>query len=144
MKGIQYMKRWGIVLAAVGLLCAVVLAGCKKEEDSTEGKVKDVPFTVVGQNEIPQELAEIIGQKKTGNFRLTYSSGQDLYIAAGYGEQKTGGYSITVPECYLTDNSIVLKTELRGPEKGEKTGTETSFPYIVIKMEFIEKPVVFK
>lgn len=143
MKGIQIRKKLGVVITVICLVCVSALAGCKKS-DEVEGKVKDLEFTVVGQNEIPQELAEIIGQKKSASFRLTFSSGQDLYIAAGYGEQKTGGYSITVPECFLTDNSIVLKTELKGPEKGEQTGTEVSFPYIVIKMEFIEKPVVFK
>ena len=118
------------------LMLAACLAGCGKKEEAE--------FTVVGQNEIPQELQEIIEQKKREPFRLTYTSGQDLYIAAGYGEQKTGGYSITVPELYLTENSITIRTELEGPEQGEQTGSEPSYPYVVVRMEFMEKPVVFK
>ena len=35
----------------------------------------------------PQELAQIIEEKKNDSFRLTYTSGNDLYIAAGYGKQ---------------------------------------------------------
>ena len=88
---------------------------------------------MIGQNEIPQELADMIGQKKNEEFKLTYTDGADLYIAVGYGEQPTGGYSITVPEFYLTENSIVIKTELQGPESTEQAGNSPSFPYIVIK-----------
>ena len=63
--------------------------------------------------------------------------------AVGYGVQPTGGYSISVNELYLTDNSIVVNTELKGPEKGENAGAEQSFPYIVIRTEYLENPVVF-
>ena len=76
--------------------------------------------------------------------RLTYSDDQNLYIVVGYGKQDTGGYSITVNELYLTENSIVLDTDLLGPEKGESGGTEPSFPFIVIKTELSELPVVFQ
>lgn len=47
-------------------------------------------------------------------------------------------------ELYLTENSIVLDTDLLGPEKGESGGTEPSFPFIVIKTELSELPVVFQ
>lgn len=143
MKKIPVIKRWRVIIAAVCLVAAAALSGCGGEKGD-ESKVRDLDFTVVGQNEVPQELMEIIGQKKTESFRLTFSSGEDLYIAAGYGEQKTGGYSISVPELYLTDNSIVIKTELKGPEKGEQTGPDCSYPFIVIKTAFREEPVVFK
>lgn len=47
-------------------------------------------------------------------------------------------------ELYLTENSIILQTELMGPEKGEDPGTEQSFPYIVLRTELLEEPVVFQ
>lgn len=142
MEKFRSRKRLGAVCSVVLLLLTVAFTGCGG--GGKEAKVKDLEFTVAGQNEIPQELMEIIGQKKQSPFRLTFSSGADLYIAAGYGEQKTGGYSISVPELYLTENSITVRTELQGPEKGEQAGTSPSYPYIVIKMPFLEEPVVFK
>ncbi len=47
-------------------------------------------------------------------------------------------------ELYLTENSIVFDTELRGPESAESAGSEKSYPYIVVKTEVLENPVVFQ
>ena len=109
-----------------------------------ENKVRDLEFTVTGEADVPEELQKIISEKKTSPFKLTYSNDQNLYIVVGYGEQPTGGYSISVDDLYLTDNSIVIDTELKGPEKGETPGEEKSYPYIVVKTEFLENPVVFQ
>ena len=65
-----------------------------------------------------------------------------MYIAAGYGEHGRLQYSRsgTLP----AENSITIRTELKGPEKQEQTGSECSYPFIVVKMPFMEEPVVFK
>ena len=123
----------------LGLLMVVAaslwLAGCSASKDDGD-KVRDL--------DVPDELKKLIAEKQQQPFKLTYSDEQNLYIAVGYGVQPTGGYSISVNELYLTDNSIVINTELKGPEKGENAGTEQSFPYIVIKTEYLENPVVFQ
>lgn len=118
-------------------------AGCGGREHAEE-KIRDLEFTVALPEEIPAELQNMITQKEKEVFRLTYSSGSALYIACGYGEQKGGGYSISVPELYLTQNAMVIKTELIGPEKQEQTGAEASYPYLVVKTEWIDCPVVFQ
>ena len=142
MKHILRTRGAAILAAGVLVLAACLLGGCTGKEK--EARVRDLEFTVTGQNEIPQELANMIGQKQNEEFKLTYTDGADLYIAVGYGEQPTGGYSITVPELYLTDNSIIVKTELKGPERSEPTGEEPSYPYIVLRTELLEEPVVFQ
>ncbi len=120
-----------------------VLTGCSVEREDHE-KVRDLTFTVVGEADLPEELKDLITEKKAAPFRLTYSNDQGLYIAVGYGEQPTGGYSIEVDDLYLTDNAIVIDTELEGPERGEPTGTEKSYPYIVVLTEYLENPVIFQ
>lgn len=139
----KQIRRRGLFLVFCFFLILVLAAGCSSAETEEE-KIRDLEFTIAGPGEIPAELSEIIEQKKKESFRLTYSGGQELYIAAGYGEQKTGGYSICVPELYLTDNAITIKTELIGPDREAQAGTGPSWPYIVVKTEMIEKPVVFK
>jgi len=137
----------GKTLLALCLLvwvCAVrLLTGCSVEKENQD-KVRDVEFTVVGEAELPQELLELVTEKKAAPFKLTYSNDSGLFIAVGYGEQATGGYSIAVRELYLTENSIVIDTELLGPEKGEQVGVEKSYPYIVVRTEYLENPVIFQ
>lgn len=93
---------------------------------------------------MPQELFTMVEEKKTEPFKLTYLDDQNLYIVVGYGEQPTGGYSITVPELYLTENSIVIKTDFLGPKKGEKAGEGPSYPFVAVMTEPSDSPVVFK
>lgn len=142
MKMIHKGKRC-LALGMLITLAVWMLTGCSASKDSGD-KVRDLDFTVVGNMDVPQELKELIAEKQQQPFKLTYSDQQNLFIAVGYGVQPTGGYSISVNELYLTENSIVINTELKGPEKGENAGTEQSFPYIVIKMEYLENPVVFQ
>ena len=137
-------RKWVLwILLAVWVLAVRCLSGCSQDKTPAE-KVRDLEFTVVGDQQMPPDLSSAIGQKQTEPFKLTYADDQNLYIAVGYGQQETGGYSIRVNQLYLTENSIVIDTELLGPEKGEETGTEKSCPYLVVKTEYLENSVVFQ
>ncbi len=122
---------------------SLFLSGCSIL-DKKEEKVRDLEIMPVSDSELPQELQTLIAQKTSAPFKMTYSTDENLYIAVGYGPQEGGGYSISVNELYLTGNSIVIDTELKGPETGENTGTESSSPYIVVKTELLDLPVVFR
>ena len=130
------------VCAGMVAFCLLV-SGCSIL-DKKEEKVRDLTITPVTDNELPQELQTLIAQKTTAPFKMTYSTDENLYIVVGYGPQEGGGYSISVNELYLTENSIVIDTELKGPETGENAGTESSSPYIVVKTELLDLPVVFR
>ncbi|MCC8128277.1 MAG: protease complex subunit PrcB family protein [Clostridiales bacterium] len=143
------MRRFGngklfLTLALLAWVCLVRMLTACSVNRTAQDKVRDLDFTVVGEADLPQELAELIAEKKAAPFKLTYSNDQGLYIVIGYGEQMTGGYSISVNELYLTENSIVIDTELKGPAKGEETGVEKSYPYITVRTEYLENPVIFQ
>ena len=76
--------------------------------------------------------------------KLNYGYKGYLYIARGYGTKKTTGYSVEVFQCYETGNSVVIKTGLQGPGKKEEILKKKTYPYVVIKMEYTDKQVVFK
>lgn len=135
------MKKIILAILCVGLLC--LSAGCATEELSTE-KLRDIEFTVVPKKDIPEELEEMIDEKDEAPFKLTYSDDGNLYIAVGYGKQPTSGYSIEVKELYETENAIYIHTNLIGPSKDEKVLERPTYPYIVVKLEFIDKNVVFE
>ena len=130
------------LLAGV-LLALLFTAGCKVSKDDGQ-KVRDLEFTVAADSEVPAELKQIITEKTAQPFKLTFSDEQNLYIVVGYGSQSTGGYSIAVNALYLTSNSIVIDTELLGPAKGENPAPETSYPYVVVKTENLDNPVIFQ
>ena len=108
-------------------------------------KLRDLDFTVLSEEKIPEELKTVIAEKGSEPFRLTYSDNQNLYISIGYGEQKTGGYSIAVDELYLTDDAVHVSTSLLGPDiTGQKSGAgKPTTPYIVIKTELLDKTVIY-
>lgn len=134
------MKKIG--LCALAIACMLFFAGCTMLSEE-KIKLRDLDFTVLSEEMVPKQLLPIIQEKKTAPFQLTYTDNVNLYICIGYGEQKTGGYSIAVNELYLTDTNIVANTSLLGPDASEQEA-QPSCPYIVIKTEYLEHTVVFE
>ena len=132
------MRKWCLIFLAVW-----VLAGCGVETQDEE-KIKDLEFTVLDPERTPEELRNVLEEKKTEPFKVTYEDEGYLYICVGYGEQQTSGYSIAVEALYLTSNAIYVKTELLGPDGTEETADAVTCPYLVLKLEYLEQPVVFE
>ncbi len=140
------MKKRQIAMRCLLCLLAaasVLLSGCTYLSDE-KIKLRDLDFTVLSEEKIPEELKSIIEERKSVPFQITYTDNVNLYICVGYGEQKTGGYSIAVEELYLTDSSIYVNTSLLGPDASEKNSKTPSYPYIVLKTEFLEQTVIFE
>lgn len=138
--GKNRMKRTGILLAV--FLLTGWLTACTTSVQQSESQ-DDMEFTVVSEDRLPEELKEIVEGKKESAFKLTYADEGYLYICTGYGKQDSGGYSITVDSLYETENAIYVNTNLLGPKAGSASGNSPSYPYIVIKVEFRDKTVVF-
>lgn len=134
------MRRIVAVFATLILVCN--LAGCGFFTTSEE-KVGDVEYTVVEERDVPEELKRIIDTKKEKELRMTYATKEYTYIVAGYGQQETSGYSICVDDLYASENAIVVKLSLLGPGKNENITEIKTTPYIVIKVERTQYPVIF-
>ena len=134
----------GILLGclAAGFLLIFMLTGCVSRPQKTE-KLRDLEFTVMSKEDVPEEFQEQILQHQDLPFRLTYTDQGRLYIAEGYGAQLKTGYSVEVEGLYETSNAIYFHTNLLGPEKGEETQEVTTFPYVVVMLDAIDKTVVF-
>lgn len=124
------------------LLLLLTLTGCVSGPASSE-KLRDLEFSVLDSYSVPEEFQKIIEENKQNPFQLTYTDKEDLYIAQGYGAQLKTGYSVKVTELYETENAVRVKTCLMGPEKGEETKEITTFPYVVVKLEYTGKNVIF-
>ena len=116
-----------------------LLAGC--QGDSTAGEQVPVAFSVEEERTIPAALRQTIKENEAREIRMTFEDGNDLYLIRGYGEQKTGGYSIAVDACTEDEEKLYLTTRLIGPEDAEKQPKDASYPYIVVRVAATGKAV---
>lgn len=138
-------RKYSEKIAILFFSALLFLTGCGEKKDPL-ARIKDLEFTVIAEDNIPEELFKAIEEKKAEGFKITYQDKGFVYICIGYGQQETGGCSITVNALYETDNAVYFDTTLIGPKPGENEGKKagTSYPYIVVKTEMIDKPVVFE
>ena len=125
------MKRSVFLLIAV--ITAFLLSGCRFVRIEEEER-KPVAYTVVEKSDIPEELSRIMEEKKEKEFQLSYETGEDLYLAKGYGRQMS--------ELGESGNGLFFVTRLLGPEDLKEAGVP-SYPCIVIKTSRQKKPVTF-
>ncbi len=135
------MNRKIVQIFFIGFLLLAV-AGCAEKQDRTK-KQRDLEFQVLSSEQTPRELGELLEEKKKEGFKLTFTDEEMLYICVGYGQQPTGGYSISVTELYETENAVYVHTNLMGPSPGELKKEKASYPYLVIRLEKQDKTVVF-
>lgn len=130
-------------LFALMIFIAAVISGCGR---IGSGKISETPvdFTVVEKTAVPEEFMSSIEKAKTGEFTMTAAIDGYLYIAVGYGQQPTGGYSIRVDSMNEGNDSITLHTTLLGPGSGEAVNKMATYPYIVLKIENTDKNIVFE
>ena len=131
-------KVYVFILLAITIL---MLSGCTKKLDTK--KVENVDFTVVPASDVPEKLALQITKDKEQGFKISYTDGEYMYIARGYGKQPTGGYSVAVKELYMSKNAICINTALIGPRENDMVLKAATYPYIVIKLEKRDFDVVF-
>ena len=128
------------------LLCLTVsmtllFCGCRLIRIEEENPAP-LSYTIINQENIPKEAEKLIEEKKEKEFQLTYQSGEELYLVKGYGRQMSGGYSIAVEVLGETENAVIFRTTLIGPPDLSQSN-EPSYPYIVAKIKYTEKPVMF-
>ena len=125
----------------------MLLSGCSFGTIE-EQKTGDVIYEIVKKEEIPEQLKEEIKEAGKKEMWICYAdTGKEetyLYVVRGYGTQQTTGYSIEVNACYETVDTVVIRTTLQGPEKKEKIHKKKTYPYIVIKMPYTEKQIIYE
>ena len=136
------MKKASVLLGVI-LWSLFLLSGCNFIRIEEEPR-KPLEYSIVKSENLPAELAALIQEKKAKEFQLTYQSEKDLYLIKGYGQQMSGGYSISVEELGVTSQAVFFRTQLIGPSDGKTALSPPSYPYIVVKMEYRKEPVIFE
>ena len=145
------MKKTKAVLLGVILWSLLLISGCNFIRIEEEPR-KPLEYSIVKNEDLPAELAALIQEKKANEFQLTYQSEKDLFLIKGYGQQMSGGYSISVEELGVTSqaevtqavDTLLSRTQLIGPSAGKAVLSPPSYPYIVVKTEYRKEPVIFE
>lgn len=133
------MKRIKMLLTVIAV--TTLLSGCSFGTIE-EQKAGDVTYEIVKKEEIPEQLKEEIKEAGKKEMWISYAdTGKEetyLYVV------QTTGYSIEVNACYETVDTVVIRTTLQGPEKKEKIHKKKTYPYIVIKIPYTEKQIIYE
>lgn len=118
----------------------VCLTGCEAGRIDTQ-ETETLAYELLEEADIPEEMSEPLMERRESPFLFTWADQGALYIARGYGQQETGGYEIQVTDLCESQNAIILKTTLLGPEPEEEE-EGPSCPYIVIRTAYSDKYVM--
>ena len=141
--GKMAMKGWVIVVLVLGILL-LLIQGCRIKVIPEEEQHSEVHFTIISDECIPESLEKLIESRKEKEMKLTYIDQGKRYIVIGYGEQKSGGYSIYIKDLYKTVNAVYVDTCLVGPDEKDKKEDIVSYPKIVLQISEMGLPVVFQ
>ncbi len=129
------------VFLVMFVMTSVCLTACGQQKEEKRGK--DWDYTVVPTADCPKDFLTEIEKKKINPFQMTYDDGEYRYLAVGYGEQETNGFSIRVQGLYEKEEALCMETSLAGPEEDQIVSNKKSYPFLVVKTHKTEKKVVF-
>ena len=123
----------------------VILTACGKQETAqrTYESMQDAVYEIVSGSDVPHKVNEKIFKEKEKGFGFSYRDGQALYIAFGFGEQTTGGYSIQLAAVKENEEEILIEAKLVAPKPEEVVSTLPSYPYMILKMKNTSKDIQF-
>lgn len=127
-----------IVLISMALMLNACNGKCVSDEQ------EKLEFTVCEAGRLPDELVRIIEEKKAEPFKLSFITREYMYIVVGYGAQPRGGCCVTVDSLYKTSQAVYIDTNLIGTEGSEIRIDGMSYPYVAVKCENQELPVVYQ
>ena len=136
-------RRYIFIFLTMLIFFLTALTGCKVEE-SNEKKIKDLEYTVCDESKLPDELVNLINEKKKEPFKLTYRTKDYLYIVVGYGAQDRTDLNVIMTELYLTENAIFVDTDLTSTGSARLKDNLVSYPWIAVKCELYDVQVNFK
>lgn len=133
-----------IKIAAVIILLLFLCSGCS---NGAKKERYEVNYTVCDKTKLPDELSRIIDEKKQNSFKISYVDNSYMYIAVGYGERNRADYRVVVEDLYTTDSAVYMSTNLFTENlpraEGEVSGEGSMYPYIVVKCERYDLPVIY-
>ena len=103
------------IMALLLVLSLLGISGCGSTQAKQE-KLREVEFTVLALDELPEEIQQEIEDRSQEEFQSTF----------------------------LTEEYMVFDTKLVGPKEGQKVKEAPSYPIVAVKTEAIDKNVIYQ
>ncbi|CCY54589.1 uncharacterized protein BN781_01053 [Coprococcus sp. CAG:782] len=130
-----------IMTAGLFISCCFLLCGCNVYTMSDKGN--DVSYDICEEGLMPDELKNIVDDKREQEFKITYTNNDYTYIVIGAGRRDHDNIRIDVDKVYKDENAIYIKSVLRSIATATDSGTMTC-PVVVVRIERTMLPVVFR
>lgn len=139
--------RVAFIVMSLVFSCLFICACTVKGNQDTESKMEAFECEVCVESQLPDELREIIEEKKDKAFNLTYRNNKYLFIVVGYGEKDRSNYFVGVRDICASDRGIYVSTELMTDKMISmdvvKRGVYSRYPYIVLRSKVNDLTVFF-
>ncbi|MBR1568986.1 MAG: protease complex subunit PrcB family protein [Lachnospiraceae bacterium] len=121
--------------------------GANSDMDSYElspDEMLDLDYTLCDAGQLPKELTTIIENKKDQPFRMCYQNRSYTYLVVGYGIQQRGGCEAVIDRLYLMQDGVHMDTNLVGERGSQIRLDEVTYPYVAIRLEKMDVPVIYE
>lgn len=136
-------KKGLVWLLLLGMIFGIPGCGSDGPKARTYENMQDVVYEIVSGSDVPHKVNEKIFKAKEKGFGFSYRDGEVMYVAFGFGQQNTGGFSIQVLNAKENETEILIEAQLVAPGPEEVVSTSPSYPYMILKMANVEKDVQF-
>lgn len=150
------MKKLLLAAAAFLIILAMAAAGCSPAaepkpqpgENGIEPETEAVAYEVWEDaglspkfpEEIPETMQDMIQnlKKKRGYYAFSpqdFQTGEDQFILISSGEKTSGGYSVTVQNVAVKNNTLEITVEEREPSQEKYVIAAFTYPLALLKVE---------
>lgn len=131
------------IVAFILVLCiGLGVFGCNGVDEAPgDTDCQPIEYEIMDENDVSQKIKEKMFEKQKDPYFFYSSDGNEMYIAIGYGEKPTGGYSIKIESVDQCGEVIIVKTELIEPSKEDVVSTAITYPSIILKIADMDSEV---
>ena len=127
-------------------LTALIISGCgfnnnfSSFEPPEEQQGAPPEYEIIAENNLlPVEVRSIMGSIKNQRGYFVFSPGEyatagDTYLFISSGAKPTGGYTLTLDSCTVTDGILEIIVEEKEPAANEGVIQVITFPHLILKI----------
>ena len=139
----RYLKRrrpWSpprpvlyLLVLSLFLGAAVLAAGGCIRHLQMNGPKEKVEYDICKDSNLPAQLQTLLEEKKQEVCTFVYRNSMYIYLVVCYGRKEYSGCSVKIEECWKSEDTLFLRTQLMGPAAGEEVARTPTCPYLVVR-----------